>query len=52
MKRTVIVLATALLLMCLFAATASAAPSSEDLWEKLFGCEGLFPISCPGPMPW
>lgn len=21
------------------------------LLEKLIGCDGLFPISCPGPMP-
>ena len=52
MKRTVTIVAAVLLLMCLFSATASAAPSSEDLWEKLFGCNGIISISCPGPLPW
>lgn len=21
-------------------------------WATLFGCEGVLPISCPGPDPW
>jgi hypothetical protein len=47
-----IVLTLVLLAMWMLAAAASAAPVPEDLWEKLFGCEGIFPISCPGPLPW
>jgi hypothetical protein len=26
--------------------------SAEDLVQKLFGCDGVLPIACPGPDPW
>lgn len=26
--------------------------SAEDLVQKLFGCDGVAPIACPGPLPW
>lgn len=29
----------------------SAGAERIDIWEKLFDCEGVFPISCPGPVP-
>ena len=52
MKRSLIVVTIVLLVMVVLASTASAAPVREDLWDKLFGCNGVFPISCPGPLPW
>ena len=36
-------------------ATIGLMPSSasaEELTEKLFGCDGIVPIACPGPLPW
>jgi hypothetical protein len=52
MKRYLMVLAAAVLSIWLFAGTALAAPTSQDPWEKLFGCDGYIQISCPGPFPW
>jgi len=46
-RRIALVLVSAMVSVALLATPASASP-----WEKLFGCDGYFPISCPGPVPW
>lgn len=51
MRRLTIVLLTVLVLVVLAAQAASAGPL-DPLVEKLFGCQGVLPISCPGPLPW
>ncbi|MGH2755934.1 MAG: hypothetical protein ACRDLB_16080, partial [Actinomycetota bacterium] len=49
-KRTLVVLMMVVVSMWVVGGTAVADPSQP--WEKLFGCNGIFPISCPGPDPW
>lgn len=49
MLRRIVVLVTVVAMsLVLMAGPASA----RQPWEKLFGCEGVVPIACPGPLPW
>lgn len=51
MKRWVVVLAIVVLSIFAPLAQSAFAGPLDTLWEKLFGCEGKVPISCPGPVP-
>lgn len=42
-------IAVVLALVAVTVMTLGEAAFAENLWEKLFGCNGVLPISCPGP---
>ena len=50
LRRIVVVVTVVAMSLTLMAGPVSA--REEQPWEKLFGCEGLVPIACPGPLPW
>jgi hypothetical protein len=47
-RKAITVVAVIIAVVGLMPGTASA----EDLTQKLFGCDGVVPIACPGPLPW
>lgn len=52
MKRSMLVLVVAVLAVVGPLSQSAFGGPVDTLWEKLFGCEGKVPISCPGPNPW
>lgn len=50
-RRLALLTATTMVATWVLAGAAQAGPLGP-LFEKLFGCDGVAPISCPGPDPW
>ena len=51
MKRLTVLITLVTAFVLVSALTAPPA-QARDLWEFLFGCDGLISISCPGPVIW